>query len=53
LLVPGRCPEDEKEIDEVLCEPDPEQCQVDKDDFGQWRHKNRNPEKNLENSTLR
>jgi hypothetical protein len=37
-MISGRCPEDYHEIKEVLCQPDPGQCILDGEDFGQWRH---------------
>jgi hypothetical protein len=38
-LTPGRCPEDPDEVDDIACDPDPDDCHVDADDAGQWRRK--------------
>ena len=38
IPVQGRCPEDYREIGDIICKPDTLQCVVDDEDVGQWRH---------------
>ena len=34
----GRCPEDFEEQPKFICTPDTDQCIIDHQDLGQWRH---------------